>query len=119
MNTKLVITVVTRGDDLRQAAPNGFRYVDEMFSEAGLRDGLGVGEAEVAGRRLRFLQRGLQRELNQPVVLHVINLWSLDGLWLVVRYRLRDFPTILVGGEAYPLDTPLADLVEAVRRNRA
>lgn len=114
--TKLVIKIVTRGDDLGQATPDGFRYVDEMFSEAGLRDGLGVKEAEAEGRRLRVLQRGLQRELNQPVVLHVVNIWSLDGLWLVVRYRLRDFPRVLIGGEAYPLDTPLTELVEAVRR---
>lgn len=117
MNAKLVITVVTRGDDMGHGTPDGFHYVGEMFAEAGLRDGLGDSEADAMWQRLRVLQRGIQRELKHPVVLRIINPWTIEGLWLVVRYRLRDFPRVLIGGDAYPLDTPLDALLEAIRQN--
>jgi hypothetical protein len=117
LTTKLVITVVTRGDNLEHHVPGGFLYVDEMFAEAGLRDGLGASESNSMWQRMRVVRRGLQRELKRPVVLRVVNPWSPGGLWLVVRYRLRSFPCFLIGNDAYPLETSLEVLLEVVRRN--
>jgi len=113
----LLITVVIPSDDVEHVAPGGFHYVSQMFAEAGLRDGLGETGADAMWQRLRVLRRGLQRELKRPVVLRIVSPWTIGGLWLVVRYRLRNFPCLLIGDSAYALETPLDDLLEAVRRS--
>lgn len=116
MTAKLIITILTRGDDLEQHVPVGFRFVDEMYAEAGLRDSISAAQVETIGQRLRVIGRALGRALPGQVALRVLNPWTPRGLWFAFRRRVRYFPCIEIGGRLYPLDTPLDDLVEAARQ---
>lgn len=115
MSTRLVVTVVTSSGDLILHGPGGFRYVDEVFDEAGLRESTDVSEAEAFQQRLRVLQRALRREFGSRVGMRVISPWTLNGMVFVVRHRLRDFPCLVIGGQRYSLEATVDEVVEAVR----
>jgi hypothetical protein len=116
VGTRLVITLVARGDDLVHAVPVGFRLVDEVFAEAGLRDPVSAAQTGAQAARLRILVRAIGREYRGRVALRVVELWTLPGLWLAVRYRLREFPCLLIAGHVYPIDTPVEAVIEALRQ---
>lgn len=116
MKSGLIVTVVTRGDDLEHHVPIGFHYVDQMFEEAGLHDALSADPSRNFWQTLRTFQRNLHREFGQRVRLRVLNLWSPEGLWVVFRYRVREFPCVLIAGQHYTVDASLEQLLEAVRQ---
>jgi hypothetical protein len=107
---------VTRGDDLEHNFPAGFMMVDEMYAEAGLRDPITAEQSASIWKQVRIFQRALQREFGGAVRLRILNPWTPEGLWFVVRHRLREFPLVVIGKQRYPLDTSLETLLEAVRR---
>lgn len=115
MSAQLVVTAITRGGDLVQHGPGGFPYVDQVFEEAGLRDSADAPQAEDFRRRLRILQRALRREFGSRVSMVVLSPWTLRGLVFIVRYRLRDFPCLVIAGQRYPLEASVGEVVEAVR----
>lgn len=86
-----------------------------MYAEAGLRDAISVGQADMLGKQVRILRRALQQEFSGQVRLRLMNPWTPEGLWFAIRNRLREFPVILVGRQRFPLETPLETLLEAVR----
>lgn len=115
MSAGLVILIITSGHELEQHTPGGFGYVNEIFTEAGLGESAEKAKVNKFRQRLRVFQRALKREFEGRVVMRVINPWTPQGLWTVVRYRIRDFPCLLIAGHCYPLDAPLNDLMAAVR----
>lgn len=115
MGIQLVITIVTRGDDLEQGVPRGFQYADQVFAEAGLRDSTGEAPSVKFWQQMRILQRALKREFGDRVVLRVLDPWTLGGLWFVTRHRVRGFPCLVIAGQRYSPDTSLSELVEVVR----
>ena len=115
MASRLVITIVTRGDDLEQHAPRGFGMVDEMFAEAGLRDSISAQHSDSLLKRMRIIQRALVREFKDRIQVRLVNPWTPAGLWLVFRRRLRDFPCILIGERSYAISTPVEEIIEAAR----
>ncbi len=115
MPSRLMITFITRGDDLEQHVPGGFGFVDEVFAEAGLRDPISAEHSDSLSRRLRIVQRALAREFRGKIELRVVNPWSPGGLWLMVRHRLRDFPCMLIDGRSYAVEMPVEELIEIVR----
>lgn len=116
MSKPLVITIMTRGDDLGQHVPGGFAIVDEMYAEAGLRDSITAGQSSSIWKQVRIFQRALQKEFGGRVRLRILSPWTPDGLWFVVRHRLREFPVVVIGAQRYPLDSGLETLLEAVRQ---
>ncbi|MBI4772443.1 MAG: hypothetical protein HY784_18940 [Chloroflexi bacterium] len=74
-------------------APAGFGYVGEMFEQARLKDSLTESQSPDAWlvRSLGHLARRFPRRLR----VQWVNLWSLPGLLLAVRYRVRTYPTIV------------------------
>lgn len=115
MKADQVITIVLGGSDLAQQAPGGFRYVKEMYEEAGLREEADAVQGDAFWRRMRILARALRREFGEQVALRAINPWTPGGLLFVVRHRVRQFPCLVIAGQQYAPDAPLDDLVEAVR----
>ncbi len=116
MSKPLVVTVLTRGDDLEQHVPAGFLYVDQMYEEAGLRDSISAGHLDSFWGRLRSLRRALRREFGDRVKFRVLSPWTPEGLWVAFRHRVREFPCMFIAGQCYLMDTPLETLVEAVRQ---
>lgn len=115
INSPLVITIVTRGDDLEHHVPVGFHMVDQVFDEAGLRDPISASHTKTLAKRLRIIQRALSHEFEGRIMIRLVNPWTPAGLWFVVRHRLRHFPCILIGGECYPVESQVSDLIESVR----
>jgi hypothetical protein len=115
MASPLIITIVTRGDDLEHHVPRGFGMVDEMFAEAGFRDTISTQHSDSLLKRLRIVQRALAREFRDGIRVRLINPWTPAGMWLVFRRRLRDFPCILIGDRSYAVNTPVEEIIEAAR----
>jgi hypothetical protein len=111
---ELVVTIVVRGNDLDLQAPGGFRYVSEVFEEAGLRDLTDAGPPFTFWQRVRILRRALEREFGGRVAIRILNLWTPRGLVFCARHRLREFPCLVIGGHCHPLGMPLSEFVGAV-----
>lgn len=75
--------------------PAGFIFCDEVFKEAGLRDEMSLrGDA---ARMQRWLER-LARRYRRRLQVRFVDLWSLPGLYLALRYRIREYPAFIIAG---------------------
>lgn len=112
----LIVTIITRGDDLEHHVPAGFHLADQIFEEAGLQDPISAAHSEMLAKKLRIALRALKREFDGQIIFRIVNPWTPAGLWFSFRYRVRNFPCVLMKGRPYSLDTPVNELIEIVRQ---
>lgn len=117
MDQQLAVTVLIRGDEDLAIGTRGTGYVDQILSEAGLRDGLNNGEKVSSfWQRLRVLHRALEREFGDRVIVQILNPWTLRGWWFAIRHRVQEFPSLVVEGQSYPPDISVNEMIEIVKK---
>ena len=101
----LTLTVLSARNPLTQSVPGGLGYVTEMFDEARLRDGLSY--RQLPDEWLVHSLNRLRRQYRKQLRLRWVDPHSLSGLYLSVRFRIRKFPAVIIGGElVYNSDAP-------------
>lgn len=93
----LTITVVSPSNASVGAAPGGIGYLAEMLEAANLKDQLSVQQLP-DGWLFPSLAR-LRRRYRGRLRTRWVNPYSFLGLYLAVRFRIRLYPTIMIGGE--------------------
>jgi hypothetical protein len=91
----LDLTVVSPSAAMLQSAPGGLGYLSEMFEAGKLRDEL--SHQQVNDEWLFSSIRKLQRRHPKRIRARWVDPHSLIGLYLVFRFRLRTFPTVIIG----------------------
>ncbi len=111
MKRRAILEVVTPHTDMIHHMPGGFAYADEMLANQ-ISQALETDDETLWLRRcLYYLDRRFQRWLQ----VRLIEPLSLLGLFKVVRYRIRTYPTFIIGGETYT-GRDLAELEAFIRR---
>lgn len=93
----LTITIVSPSNASVRSAPGGLGYLAEMYEEAGLSDKLSK-EQLIDYWLFESLVR-LKRRYPGRLRTRWVNPYSLLGLYLAFRFRIRSFPTIIMGSE--------------------
>ncbi len=102
MKRRITLEVVTPHAGLIHHVPGGFAYADEMLAEAGLADSISrVLESHDEARWLRQCMHYLERRFQRWLRVQLIEPLSLPGLFRVMRYRIRAYPTFIIGGAIY------------------
>jgi hypothetical protein len=110
------IIIFTPPEDYTQHAPLGFIFTNELFAAQKLKDP--ISDAQQLSFDLIKTLSYLKNRYPQRVRIRFVNPWSLFGLWVAVRYRLRSFPAIilnrdlvLTGEDIKSLSQHVADLL--------
>ncbi len=77
-----------------QGAPTGFSLAREYFHASRLQDS--VSKAQHVGKDLQRVVYYLCRRYPHRIRVHWVNPWSLPGLWLSFRFRLKGFPCVII-----------------------
>jgi hypothetical protein len=93
----LTITVISPSNASVGAAPGGLGYLAEMLEAGNLRDELSVRQLP-DGWLFPSLAR-LRRKYRGRLRTRWVNPYSLLGLYLAVRFRIRAYPTIMLDRE--------------------
>ena len=111
MRRRALLEIVTPHADVIHHMPRGFGYADEMLTDQ-LSQALATDQEMLWLRRcVSYLERRFQRWLQ----IRLIEPLSLLGLARVVRYRIRTYPTFILGGATYT-GRDLAELEVFIRR---
>ena len=88
------LVIVAPLENIRHQVPRGFTYTDQVFSEAKLNDPISAAHnlTYELHRVLGYLDHRYPRRIRT----RWIELWSLGGMWLAFRYKLRSFPAIIL-----------------------
>lgn len=88
------LIVIAPSEEITQHTPIGFTLLDQVFTEAGLKHKVSEqgSTAEKLRRKLIFLRRRYPHRIRAQWVEPM----SLRGLYLKFRYRLRNYPIILI-----------------------
>lgn len=99
------LLIVAPSDSFTHHVPGGFILTDEVFTEADLRDPVSQSQKLTSAleRALSYLAKKYPRQLR----LRWLNLWSPEGLWAAIRYRLRSFPAVVVNQKYVLVDDQL------------
>jgi hypothetical protein len=116
MRRRVILEVITPHAGMIHHMPGGFAYTNEILTEAGFGEQinkiLGADDEALWLRRcLHYLDRRFQRWLQ----VRLIEPFSLLGLVRVVRFRVRAYPTFILGGKTYT-GYDLAELEAFIRR---
>lgn len=82
-----------------QSAPGGLGYLSEMFEAGKLRDRLTY--EQIPDAWLVESLKKLQRRYPKRIKTRWVDPHSLTGLYIVIRFRIRSFPAIIVGRRAF------------------
>ena len=93
----LTITVVSPSNASVGAAPGGIGYLAEMYDAANLSDELSIRQLPDGWLFLSLVR--LRRRYRGRLRTRWVNPYSLLGLYLVVRFHIRSYPTIMIGSE--------------------
>jgi hypothetical protein len=93
----LKITIVSPSNASMRSAPGGIGYLAEMYEEAGLVDDL--SRDQITDYWLFTSLDKLKRRYPGRILSRWVNPYSLLGLYLSLRFRIRSFPTIIIGDE--------------------
>ena len=93
----LTITIVSPSNASVGAAPGGLGYLAEMLEAGNIRDELSVRQLP-DGWLLHSLAK-LRRRYRGRLRTRWVNPYSLLGLYLAARFRIRSYPTIMIGSE--------------------
>ena len=90
------LLVIAPSESLSHIAPQGFIFADQVFSEARLRDSISASQNPNIDleRTLFYIAKRFPRRIR----IRWVSPWTLSGLWIVFRYRLRTFPTVIING---------------------
>lgn len=113
----MVLTVVSSTAAMLQSAPGGLGYLSEVFEAGKLRDRL--SHEQLPDAWLPQSVRKLQRRYPKRIRARWVDPYSLMGLYLVTRFRIRSFPTIIVdnkqvldpGGDPTNFENLIVDLL--------
>jgi hypothetical protein len=111
MKRRVILEVVTPHASLIDHMPGGFAYADRMLDDQISQAMATDDEARWLSRCVYYLDRRFQRWLK----VRFIEPFSLLGLSKVARYRIRTYPTFILGGETYS-GRDLAKLEAFIRR---
>jgi hypothetical protein len=116
MRPRAILEVMTPHAGALHHMSGGSSIVDQVLAEAGLADQISQAletddEAVWLRRCVYYLERRFQRWLQVRLIAPL----SLPGLFMVVRYRIRTYPTFIMGGETYTGHN-LAELEAFIRR---
>jgi len=98
MKPRAVLEVITPHADITHSMPGGLAYVDQMLTEAGLSGQLANDDEALWLRRCLYY---LDKRFHGWLRVHLIAPMSLPGLVKVIRYRVRTYPTFIMGGQPY------------------
>ncbi|MBN1993632.1 MAG: hypothetical protein JW953_13105 [Anaerolineae bacterium] len=110
-----ILEVITPHAGMLHNMRGGLAYTDQILTEAGLSQ---PGQALENGEESLWLRRCLHyldRRFQQWLRIQLIAPLSLPGLFRVVRYRIRTYPTFIIGGETFT-GQDLAELEAFIRR---
>jgi hypothetical protein len=85
--------IVMPGISQFQNVTGGLAYVSEMMAEAKLGDRKDETPVDVAW--LRELLRTMRRRLGRRVLVRLLDPMTLAGLFVVIRYRIRHYPSVV------------------------
>ena len=88
------LLIIAPSTSFTHHVPGGFIFADEVFTEANLRDS--VSQSQNLTTDLEHVLGYLAKRYPRRLRLRWLNLWSLEGLWATIRYRLRSFPAVVV-----------------------
>lgn len=81
-------------DDFVHHAPTGFVLADEFFEASRLKDPISAAQQQTVNLK-RDVYYLLKRYPNR-VSVQWVDPWSVLGLWVAFRHRMRTFPSVLV-----------------------
>lgn len=114
------LIVIAPSEEITQHTPIGFALLDQVFTEAGLKDKVSEphSTAEALRRTLIYLTRRYPRRIR----IQWIEPLSLRGLYIKFRYRLSAYPVIIIqsagktrilsSADAKQLSDVVADVLE-------
>lgn len=87
------LLIISPSDSMTYNVPAGYIFADEVFAEAKLQDPISKSQKLTYNleRALIYLAKKYPGRLR----LRWLNLWSLGGVWVTFRYKLRSFPTVI------------------------
>lgn len=88
------LLVIAPSEELTQHTPIGFTLLDQIFTEAGLKDK--VSDPHTMAEQLRRTLIYLKRRYPRRITMQWIEPLSLRGLFLKFRYHLRAYPIVLI-----------------------
>jgi hypothetical protein len=91
----LDLTVISPSAATLQSAPGGLGYLSEMFEAGKLKDEL--SHRQINDAWLLSSIRKLQRRHPKRIRARWVDPHSIVGLYLVIRFHLRTFPTVIIG----------------------
>jgi hypothetical protein len=103
----VTITIVSLANASVRSAPGGIGYLAEVYQAADLTDELSVRQSP--DRWLQASLARLKRRYGGLLRIRWVHPYSLAGLYLAIRYRIRTYPTIIVGSQ---LLGPITDPAE-------
>src|SRR4030065_2047853 len=93
----LTITIVSHSNASVGAAPGGLGYLAEMLEAGNIRDELSVRQLPDGWLFPRLAK--LRRPDRGRLRTRWVNPYSLLGLYLAARFRIRSYPTIMIGSD--------------------
>lgn len=113
----MILTVVSSSAAMLQSAPGALGYLSEVFEAGKLRDRL--SHEQMPDAWLPQTVRRLQRRYPRRIHARWVDPHSLMGLYLVIRFRIRSFPAIIVdnkqaldpGGDPATFEDLVVDLL--------
>jgi hypothetical protein len=110
------IIIYTPPEDHTQHAPLGFIFTNELFAVQKLKDP--ISDAQQLSFDLIKSLSYLKNRYPKRLRIRFVNPWSLLGLWVAFRFRLRSFPAVilnrdlvLTGEEIKSLDQHVANML--------
>jgi hypothetical protein len=91
----IIITIVSPSNASVRSAPGGVGILAEVYEIAGLTDELSV--KQLPDRWLFASLDKLRRQYPNELQVRWVSPYSLLGLYVTVRFRIREYPTIIIG----------------------
>jgi hypothetical protein len=104
--------IFSPGPQDTQGVPRGFSLVDEYFSASQAKDAFTTDQQLLVGlqRTLAYLVKRYPKR----IAIQWVNPWSLGGLWVSVRYRIRTFPAVIINRQVILFCSEIDGLVDQV-----
>lgn len=92
--SRVDLVIITPHVDQLHHTPRGMIYVDGMLEEARLTDRLSPETEEI--NWLTGCLKALKRLYGRRVRVRLVNPMTLTGLYLTIRYRIRQYPSVIM-----------------------
>jgi hypothetical protein len=93
----VTITIVSPSNASIRSAPGGIGILAEVYETAGLTDELSV--KQLPDRWLFASLDKLRRRYPNQLQVRWMSPYSLLGLYVTLRFRIRTYPTVIIGSE--------------------